>query len=153
MYEKYAILGSSFTHVHYTLFRLAFIKLNVDENVHVFQVDFAFAFRCALWPIEATEWITRKRSGIDQLTVNDIASRGCYLTHKPCGIVLIVSAPPLCHCSLVCVFHVSYWRAKKLSVKQLSLIIMRYVQVTFRPWLCTRTMENCNFSLHHHYIK
>jgi hypothetical protein len=49
------------------------------------KVDYAFALRCPHWPEEAAEWITRERAGLDKTTVENIASRGCYLVYKPCG--------------------------------------------------------------------
>ena len=48
-------------------------------------MDYAFALRYPHWPEEAAEWITRERTGLDQVTVDNIVSRGCYLVHKPCS--------------------------------------------------------------------
>ncbi|XP_067946257.1 uncharacterized protein [Watersipora subatra] len=50
-----------------------------------YEVDYAFALRYQDWPDAAAEWITRRRYGIDERTVELIASRGCYLVHKQCG--------------------------------------------------------------------
>lgn len=49
------------------------------------QVDYAFALRYPHWPKEASEWIGRERSGIDDTTIQNISQRGCYLVHKECG--------------------------------------------------------------------
>lgn len=48
-------------------------------------MDYAFALRYRHWPQLAEEWVERSRFGIDDITVRDIAGRGCYLVHKPCG--------------------------------------------------------------------
>ena len=66
-----------------------FIPLSKTDTNYIdftaYQVDYAFALRYPNWPDEAAEWITRDRAGLDKVTVCNIASRGCYLVHKPCG--------------------------------------------------------------------
>ena len=65
---------------------MSLLNIHVFTRVLVFaQVDYGFAFRYPYWPNEAKEWITRERYGIDEQTVKEIANRGCYLVHKPCG--------------------------------------------------------------------
>lgn len=65
------------------LFSLSLIQLALYFNFNFdFQVDYAFAFRYPNWPEEAAEWRTRNRTGLDQTTVDNIASRGCYLVHR-----------------------------------------------------------------------
>ena len=53
--------------------------------ISLIQVDYAFALRYQYWPEIAEEWLTRRRFGLDHVTVSQIASRGCYLVHKSCG--------------------------------------------------------------------
>ena len=48
-------------------------------------MDYAFALRYPHWPYEAVEWVSRERTGVDKITVQNIADRGCYLVHKPYG--------------------------------------------------------------------